>query len=125
MALPLVGTCHSPIGKKKVQGTDTLAATGDKTIIAAPGANKHIRLQKVMVCLTHVLDNSVIRLEDGAGGSVIWEVESEAAKDLNGSHPIDFGETGLLMSANTLLNLTIEIANSTAFVIAVGYVVDS
>lgn len=98
-----------------IQGSDTLAATGDKTIIAAPGAGIFNHITHALVTITVVNTNGVVALEDGAGGTRLGEWRAV------GSYPIDFGPRGYKQSANTVLNLTVEVANCTAFVTAVGY----
>ena len=96
----------------KVQGTNE-AADGvvDKTVVAAQGAGTKLRIKKAIVTVTvaAVGGGGEVALEDGVGGTRFWEADADAV----GSHPIDFGEEGYDLTANTLLNLTVDGAATT------------
>ena len=125
MALPTAASIGNPkTGSRQVQGFGIEAATGDTTILAAV-TGKSIRVQKIIVSVSANLDTSVIALEDGVGGSRIWQIISTENEDpiIEGTHLLDFGESGLMLTNGGLLNLTVETANSTVHCVAVGYVV--
>lgn len=98
-----------------IQGSDTLAAIGDKTILAAPGEGIFNFITHLLVTITVVGANGVVALEDGAGGTRLAEWRAV------GSYAIDFGPRGYKLGDNTVLNLTVETANCTVFCTAVGY----
>lgn len=91
----------------QVNGTNE-AVNGqvDKTVIAAPGAGKVIRLQKAVISVTVAATGGggEVALEDGLGGTRFIELDADAL----GVYVIDFGEMGYPLSANTLLNLTVD-----------------
>jgi hypothetical protein len=122
MALPTTVTVTNPKNFKQVQNAVTRSTAGDTTIIAAQGASTKIRVKRVVVSVSTCDATSVIALEDGVGGSRLWQITCITDEDQNGTHVINFGEEGLALSSNTLLNLTIETAASTAHVTAIGYV---
>lgn len=78
----------------------------DKTIIAAPGAGKTLRLMKAVVAVTVVATGGTgeVALEDGVGGTRIFEADADAL----GVYMLDFGEDGYPLTANTLLNATVD-----------------
>lgn len=78
----------------------------DKTIIAAQGAGKSIRVMKALVAVTVAATGGTgeVALEDGAGGTRFFEADADAV----GVHMIDFGPLGYPLTANTLLNATVD-----------------
>lgn len=92
---------------QKQQGTAE-AANGDvdKTVIAAPGANKKLRIKKAIVQVTVIATGGggEVALEDGANGTRFFEADADAL----GVYVVDFGEEGYDLSANTVLNLTVD-----------------
>jgi hypothetical protein len=120
MALPTSASAAHSRTLRQVQGVATLAAIGDATIIAAQGANKHVRLQKLNIGISVYNASAVIAIEDGAGGSVLWK--GSATTGNGNGIVLDYGDNGLLLSANTVLNLTVEGANCTCHVSAIGTV---
>lgn len=78
----------------------------DKTIIAAQGAGKVIRVMKALVAVTVVATGGTgeVALEDGAGGTRFFEADADAL----GVHMVDFGPHGYPLTANTLLNATVD-----------------
>lgn len=109
---------------KQVSGTEKpVNGAADKTVIAAPGAGKVIRVQRVTICVTVAATGAggEVAIEDGAGGTRFIEVDADAV----GVYNFDFGEMGYPLSANTLLNATVDGAATTqasARVTAVGIV---
>lgn len=110
---------------KKVSGTgDAANGSADQTIISAPGARKQIYLQKGFISVTVIATGGggLASLEDGAGGTKILSVDGDAVC----AYPFDFGEPGYPLTANTLLNLTVDGAvttQATAVVTATGIVI--
>jgi len=98
-----------------VQGAVSETTTGDTTIIAAPGASISNFITKILVTVSVYTATSVIAIEDGAGGDRLGQWMA------TGHYMIDFGERGYKQTANTVLNLTVETANSTVHVTAIGY----
>jgi len=78
----------------------------DKTVIAAQGAGKTIRILKAVVAVTLAATGGTgeVALEDGVGGTRFFEADADAAA----VHMIDFGETGYPLTDNTLLNATVD-----------------
>lgn len=78
----------------------------DKTIIAAQGAGKSIHVMKAVVAVTVVATGGggEVALEDGAGGTRFFEADADAL----GVYMIDFGPLGYPLTANTLLNATVD-----------------
>lgn len=95
---------------KKVSGTAT-AEDGDvdKTLIAAQGLHKRIYVQSVAINVTvgGADAGGLASLEDGVGGTKFFSIDADATTSkLSASH--NFGEPGYPLSANTLLNLTVD-----------------
>lgn len=78
----------------------------DKTVIAAQGADKVIRVMKALVAVTVAATGGTgeVALEDGAGGTRFFEADADAV----GVHMVDFGPHGYPLTANTLLNATVD-----------------
>lgn len=78
----------------------------DKTVLAAPGAGKITRLQHAVISVTVAATGGTgeVALEDGAGGTRIFEADADAV----GVYLIDFGDAGYPLTANTVLNLTVD-----------------
>jgi len=97
---------------KKQQGTAE-AANGavDASVIAAPGAEKKLRIKKAIVQVTvaAVGGGGEVALEDGAGGTRFFEADADAV----GVYLVDFGDEGYDLSANTVLNVTVDGAATT------------
>ncbi len=90
-----------------VTGTDKpVNGAVDKTIIAAQGAGKKLYLLKAHVTVTVVATGGggEVALEDGANGTRIFEADADAL----GHFALDFGEDGYPLTANTLLNATVD-----------------
>lgn len=86
-------------------------ASADKTIIAAQGSGKVIRILSghVNVTTAAVGGGGLVALKDGASGNIIWQATADAV----GSYPIDFEPFGYPLSDNTLLNLNVSGAATT------------
>ena len=82
---------------------DTASNPDDTTVFAASGTNQRAYIQWVSVTVTTVQASSVIQLEDGVGGAVVFHVDSTKA----GTTKQVFEGEGLRLSKNTLLNCTI------------------
>ena len=110
---------------KLVTGTDKpVNGAVDKTIIGAPGAGKVIRVTRVLIAVTVVATGGggEVALEDGAGGTRFFEADADAL----GVYMVDFGDDGYPLTANTLLNATVDGAatnQASARVTATGFVV--
>jgi hypothetical protein len=83
--------------------TVNATASGNTTVIAAPGASVSLYICKASV---HNRDsaNVVVALQDGAGGTSRWRAELAAE---GGGALIDFGTRGWKLTANTLLNINL------------------
>lgn len=107
---------------KQVSGTEKpVNGAADKTVIAAQGAGMKIRVQRVVIAVTVAATGGggEVALEDGAGGTRFVEIDADAV----GCYTIDFGEMGYPLTANTLLNATVDGAVTTqasARVTAIG-----
>jgi hypothetical protein len=88
--------------------TVNATASGNTTVIAAPGASVSLYICKASV---HNRDsaNVVVTLQDGAGGTARWRAELAAE---GGGALIDFGTRGWKLTANTLLNVNLGGAGS-------------
>jgi hypothetical protein len=88
--------------------TINATASGDTTVIAAPGAGVSIYVCKASV---HNRDatNRVVALRDGTGGTIRWR--AEIANEGGGSL-IDFGARGWKLTANTALVVNLDAAGS-------------
>ena len=95
-----------------LQGTgDAANGSADQTLIAAQGAGTAIRLQKGF-CSVNVAASGgggEMALEDGVGGTRILTVDADAL----GAYAFDFSPSGYALTANTLLNLTVDGAVTT------------
>ena len=97
---------------KVVTGTDKpVNGAADKTIIAAQGAGTVIRVMKAVIAVTvaAVGGGGEVALEDAAGGTRFFEADA----DVVGVYSIDFGDDGYPLTANTLLNATMDGAVTT------------
>jgi len=100
-------------------GRATIAATtGDATIWTAT-ANEIEMLGAVTISIRGAADTCVVALEDGVGGDRLWEVVDSSDGRIDGSYSLFFG--GYELTANTLLNLTVETAAATVYVIGQGW----
>lgn len=90
---------------KQGVGQATNGAT-NATILAAAGADNKLYLEKAVVTVYTAATggSGIVALEDGSGGTKFWRADADAL----GNHVIDFGERGYALTANTLLNLTVE-----------------
>lgn len=113
--------------RQKVQGTAEAAdGSADQTVIAAQGANKIIRVTKAIIQVTvaAVGGGGEVALEDGAGGTRFFEADADAV----GIYVMSFADhpdEGWDLTANTLLNITVDGAattQATARCTAIGYV---
>ena len=98
---------------KVVTGISALAANGDvdKTVIIAQGAGTKLRLVTVVITVNVIASgtNGVAALEDGAGGTRLLEVNAGTL----GTTVVQYGDEGPVLSADTLLNLTVDTAATT------------
>lgn len=106
-----------------VNGTgDAANGSADQEIIAAPAAGQILRIVKAVVTVTVAAagGGGEVALEDGAGGTRIFEADADAV----GVYSLDFGPLGYPLTAATKLNLTVDGAattQATANCTAVGY----
>lgn len=86
-------------------------AAANASVIAAQGAGATLYLLRgfVSVTLAAVGGGGEVALEDGSGGTRIFEADADAV----GFHVVDFGEEGYPLTANTALNLTVDNAVTT------------
>lgn len=90
-----------------VTGTEKpVNGAADKTVIAAQGAGKQLYLLKAHITVTVVATGGggEVALEDGAGGTRFFEADADAL----GHYFLDFGEDGYPLTANTVLNATVD-----------------
>lgn len=82
-------------------GTDV-----DATVFAAQGAGTIVRLQRgvISVNIAATGGGGFAALEDGVGGTRLISFPASAV----GAFHFDFGENGYPLTANTLLNLTVD-----------------
>ncbi len=93
-------------------GSDEAADGGaDVTIIAAPGSDRVLRVLSghVTVHVAAAGGGGKVALEDGVGGTRIFEADADAV----GHYIINFEPRGYPLTANTLLNLTVDGAATT------------
>ena len=95
----------------------------DATVIAAQGADTIIRVQKavISVFVAGADSGGQVALEDGVGGTRFFVADADAV----GVFSVDFGDEGFPLTANTLLNVTVDgdgTTEASARVTAVGKV---
>jgi len=83
----------------------------DATVIVAPGASRILRILKgyVTVHVAAAGGSGKVALEDGIGGTRIFEADANVV----GHFPINLEPEGVPLTANTLLNLTVDGAVTT------------
>jgi len=106
------------------QDINLVAGTTSATLIAAPGANKRLRIVGGVVSLSRLstaLAN--FALLDGAGGSILWSSQGHSVAG-NPTSPINIPEPGLHLTINTLLEaqITGSAASSSARFITYYYI---
>ena len=95
-----------------VTGTDKpINGAVDKTIIGAQGAGRILRIMKAVISVTVAAVGGAgeVALEDGAGGTRFFEADADAV----GVFIVDWGDEGYPLTANTLLNATVDGAVTT------------
>lgn len=96
----------------QVSGTAKVSnADADETVISAPSSGR-IRVLSGVITVTVASSGGagIVALEDGVDGTQIFKASAAAV----GVHPIDFGELGYPLTADTALNLTVEGATTQA-----------
>lgn len=96
-----------PLGYQLSTGTaEVTTSDTDETVLATPGAGKVLRIMRgtVMVTLAATGGTGEVALEDGVGGTRIFEADADAV----GVFSFDFGDDGYPLTANTVLNLTVD-----------------
>jgi hypothetical protein len=83
----------------EVPVTLNVTASGDTTVIAAPGASINLCILKGWV-QNRDASNVVVALTDGAAGTARFRVELRSE---GGGAPFDFGDRGWCLAANTAL----------------------
>lgn len=86
--------------------TVNATASGNTTVIVAPGASVSLYVCKASVH-NRASSNRVVALSDGAAGTTRWKAELAAE---GGGSMIDFGARGWKLTANTLLNVNLDAA---------------
>lgn len=97
---------------QRTQGTAEVSNTDvDEAVIATPGAGRVLRITHGVIMVTVVAagGGGEVALEDGVGGTRIFEADADAL----GVYPFDFGPIGYPLTANTALNLTVDGAVTT------------
>lgn len=84
--------------------TVNATASGNTTVIAAPGANVSLYICKGSIHNSGASNITAI-LQDGAGGTARWAAELAAE---GGGSMFDFGARGWKLTANTLLNVNLS-----------------
>lgn len=86
--------------------TINATASGNTTVIAAPGASVSLVIRKGSIH-NRASANRLVILQDGAGGTARWRAELPAE---GGGSLFDFGSRGWKLTANTLLNVNLDAA---------------
>ncbi len=86
--------------------TVNATASGNTTVIAAPGASVSLYICKASIH-NRASSNRVVALSDGAAGTTRWKAELAAE---GGGSMIDFGARGWKLTSNTLLNVNLDAA---------------
>lgn len=97
---------------RKSTGTAQASNSGvDATVIAAPGAGRVTRVLSatIQVIVSASGGAGTVSLEDGVGGTQFFRVNADSP----GTHAIQFADPGYPLTANTLLNITVEGAATT------------
>jgi|SRR3990167_85422 len=92
---------------RKVNGVaEATNGTQNATVIAAGGLRKVIRLLKgsIQITVAAIGGTGLAALEDGSGGTKIFTCPATSL----GVFSFDFAEPGYPLTANTLLNVTVE-----------------
>ena len=97
----------------KVQGTATLAAAGNATVIAAPGATVRLHLEKVTVSIKVFAAGASATLDDGT--TAIWSVACADGKE-GASYSLDLG--GYYFALNKALRLVVAGGDATVIATA-------
>lgn len=110
--LTLLATPSYAFVGRKVQGTAQAAnGSADATIIPAPGTNSKISIHSG-VCAVEIAavgGSGEFALEDGVNGTRIFQADADAV----GTFSFNFGDEGYDLTANTLLNITVDGAVTT------------
>jgi hypothetical protein len=95
--------------------------TANTAVIAAPGANKRLRIQWITVTNQHADVDPVVSLKNG---STEFDHVQVDALDIAGPHSIRlwYGEMGFPLAINTALNAANETNSADTVVSAGGYV---
>ena len=112
------------MARGQFQATATISANTDTTIIAAPGANQRIVVLWGAIDVSAAGAGSLLRLEDGAGGTSLLRKSGATVNDRTYEwYAMDgLAIHGLQLSENTLLNAETSTSSGTAsWVINVGY----
>ncbi len=97
---------------KQAVGTGTVTnAAPDAVVISSPGAASYLYLTDVYIFVSTAAagGGGIVALEDGVGGFKIVTMDADAL----GSQYIHFDPPGYPLTADTLLNLTVEGAVTT------------
>ena len=112
------------MARGQFQATATISSNTDTTIIAAPGANQRIVVLWWAIDVSAAGAGSLLRLEDGAGGTSLLRKRGATVNDRTYEwYAMDgLAIHGLQLSENTLLNAETSTSSGTAsWVINVGY----
>ena len=112
------------MARGQFQATATISSNSDTTIIAAPGANQRIVVLWWAIDVSAAGAGSLLRLEDGAGGTSLLRKSGATGNDRTYEWDAMDGLAihGLQLSENTLLNAETSTSSGTAsWVINVGY----
>lgn len=93
-------------GNPEAPVTLNATASGDTTVIAAPGASVSIYVCKASVH-NRAATNRRASLRDGTAGTIRWAAELAAE---GGGSLVDFGSRGWKLTANTLLAVNLDAA---------------
>lgn len=94
-------------GYRIVTGTAEAAqGSEDATVVDAQGAGTVLRIKQAIISVTvaAAAAGGEVALEDGVGGTRFFEADADAVRSIT----IDFGDDGYPLTANTLLNVTVD-----------------
>mgnify|MGYP001593595327 CR=1 FL=1 len=99
--------------------TSITTATGDTTLVAAPGAGRRLRVQVLTVCITTSAAQAFNIEDDGASPVQVFVAPASLAA---GVWSVDCGPLGVALTTNTALQFDTAAAGVGALISGFGYV---